>query len=92
MFSILFFILPGRVVSLNWEYIVFEESWKTLSSFGKVFIEKMIIRIPMQGVCVVFLARSSHQSLRSYTISITAPSKEKARTFMCFLFIDVIFY
>ena len=28
-----FFILPGTVLSLNWEYIVFQEWWKTLSCF-----------------------------------------------------------
>ena len=50
--------------------------------FLKSFIEKMIIRIP-RCLCVLYLA---HQSLRTSTICITAPSKEKARTFYMFPF------
>ena len=88
MFSILFFfffILPGTVLSLNWEYIVFQEWWKTLSCFWKVLLKRWSLEY--QGVSVVCLARSSHQSLRTYyTICITSPSKEKARTFYLFPF------
>ena len=53
--------------------------------FLKSFIEKMIIRIP-RCLCVLYLAQSSHQSLGTSTICITAPSKEKARTFYMFPF------
>ena len=84
-FFFFFFILPGTVLSLNWEYIVFQEWWKTLSCFWKVLLKRWSLEY--QGVSVVCLARSSHQSLRTYyTICITSPSKEKARTFYLFPF------
>ena len=49
----------------------------------------MIVRIP-RFLCVLYHARSSHQSLRTSTVCITALSKEKAEDFACFLFIVVI--
>ena len=85
MLSILFSHFTKHTFHRIWKYIVFEESWKTFSCFWKVLIGNMILRIT-RCLGVLYHAWSSHQSLRTSTVRITALSKEKARKFYVFPF------
>ena len=89
MFSILFFFFfhfTRHSAFIELGIYCFSRVVEDFELFLKSVIEKMIIRIPRCFCCVSCPEQPSVLENIYYTICITSPSKEKARTFYLFPF------